>query len=57
MQVPLCYWHETDGYSKINDIIRGLEVVNDFAERAVKLITDFKDECQNIEEQSSLYFK
>jgi hypothetical protein len=55
MQVPLFYWHKTVGCSKINDIIRGLEVVNDCAERAVKLITDFKDVCQNFEEQQSLF--
>ncbi|KZR97570.1 Uncharacterized protein APZ42_007474, partial [Daphnia magna] len=55
MMVPLCYWEKTFGYSKIEEIIRGLEVVNDCAERAVKLITDFKDVCVNVEEQPYLF--
>ncbi len=55
MMVPLCYWEKMFGYSKIEEIIRGIEVVNDCAERAVKLITDFKDVCVNVEEQQSLF--
>ncbi|KZS08328.1 Uncharacterized protein APZ42_027725 [Daphnia magna] len=45
---------KTFGYSKIEEIIRGQEVVNDCAERAVKLITGFKDVCVNVEEQHNL---
>ena len=55
MMVPLCYWEKMFGYSKIEEIIRGIEVVNDCAERAVKLITDFKDVCVNVEKQQSLF--
>ena len=54
MMVPLCYWEKMFGYLKIEKIIRCLEVVNDCAERAVKLITDFKDVCANVEEQQAL---
>lgn len=32
-----------------------MEVVNDCAERAVKLITDFKDVVGNVEEQNYLF--
>ncbi|KAK4005668.1 hypothetical protein OUZ56_010711 [Daphnia magna] len=31
------------GYKKIEKIVRSFEVVNDCAERAIKLISDFKD--------------
>jgi hypothetical protein len=55
MMVPLCYWEKTFGYSKIEEIIRGLEVVNDCAERPVKLSTDFRDVCVNVEEQQYIF--
>jgi hypothetical protein len=40
---------------KIGGIVRSFEVVNDCAERAVKLISDFKDVVVNFKEQEYLF--
>lgn len=50
--VPL--WEKMFGYRKIKIIFRSLEVVNDCAERAIKLITDFKEAAASVEEQEFL---
>jgi hypothetical protein len=55
MKFPVELWSEATGYQKLKTIAAGLEVVNDCAERAIKLITDFKDSAQNTEEQHYLF--
>ncbi|KAK4013808.1 hypothetical protein OUZ56_026361 [Daphnia magna] len=42
------------GYRKLKEIVSAFEVVNDCAERAIKMITDFKDATTNVEEQEFL---
>ena len=40
-------------YQRVKIIVRSLEVVNDCAERAIKLITDFKEATASVEEQET----
>jgi len=54
MQVPVVYWGKMSGYRKLKEIVSAFEVVNDCAERAIKMITDFKDATTNVEEQEFL---
>jgi hypothetical protein len=54
MQVPVVYWEKMSGYRKLKEIVSAFEVVNDCAERAIKMITDFKDATTNVEEQEFL---
>lgn len=54
MKAPVKYWQRMVGYQKIEEIVRSLEVVNDCAERGIKLISDFKDVCRDIDEQQDL---
>ncbi len=42
------------GYMKLKEIISAYEVVNDCAERTIKIIADFKDAIANVEEQEYL---
>ena len=55
MQAPIDCWENMVGYKKIEGIVRSLEVVNDCAERAVKLISDFKDVVVNVSDQEYLF--
>jgi hypothetical protein len=55
MKFPVDCWGEATGYDKLKNIARRLEVVNDCAERGVKLISDFKDSVTNTEEQHYLF--
>jgi hypothetical protein len=43
------------GYQKLESIVIGFEVVNDSAERSVKLMSDFKDVCIDENEQQALF--
>jgi hypothetical protein len=52
LQLPPKYWERMTDYREIRDFVRQLEVVNDCAERGVKLISDFKDICQTEEQQA-----
>lgn len=54
MHAPVQYWDKMLGYKKIKIIVRSFEVVNDCAERAIKMITDFKDATQSVEDQEYL---
>ena len=54
MQAPVKYWKNMAGYLKIEEIVCSLEVVNDVAERGVKLFTDCKDVCKKVEDQQAL---
>lgn len=54
LQVPVIFWEKMSGYMKLKEIVSAFEVVNDCAERAIKMITDFKDATANVEEQEYL---
>lgn len=43
------------GYKKIEKIVRSFEVVNDCAERAIKLISYFKDTVVKVTDQEYLF--
>lgn len=55
MQTPVSCWENMVGYLKTEEIVRSFEVVNDCAERASKLLSDFKDVCTNVKEQEDLF--
>ncbi|KAI9550139.1 hypothetical protein GHT06_007143 [Daphnia sinensis] len=55
LQLPINYWERMTDYLEIRAFVRQLEVVNDCAERGVKLISDFKDICQTEEQQAFLF--
>ena len=44
-------WCEFEGWAKLNQFANGLEVVNDIAERGVRLMEEYKDVLTNDEEQ------
>jgi hypothetical protein len=46
---------ENGWISKCKSFIHSLEVVNDCAERGVKLITDFKDVTKDVQQQQYLF--
>ncbi|KAI9553808.1 hypothetical protein GHT06_019076 [Daphnia sinensis] len=48
-------WEKMSGYKKTEGIVRSFEVVNDCAERAIKLISDFKDVVVNVKDQEYLF--
>jgi hypothetical protein len=54
LQAPVSFWEKMFGYQRVKIIVRSLEVVNDCAERAIKLITDFKEATASVEEQKFL---
>ena len=55
-QLPAKYWHLMEDYKIVKGFVLSLEVVNDCAERAVKLIADFKDVCQGDDQHECLLF-
>jgi len=50
MKLDAKYWPLMDDYCKLRDFLHHLEVVNDCAERGVKLISDFKDAVRDAEQ-------
>jgi predicted DNA-binding transcriptional regulator AlpA len=48
-------WEKMTGYKTTEKIVRSLEVVNDCAERGIKLVSDFKDVCKDVKEQEALF--
>ncbi|KAK4003149.1 hypothetical protein OUZ56_004931 [Daphnia magna] len=54
MQFESSHWEKFEDYRFLRDIINGMEVVNDSAEREVKLITDFRNVVHNEEQQQFL---
>jgi hypothetical protein len=44
------------GFQKVKSLIHSLEVVNDCAERGVKLKTDFKDVTKDVQQQKYLFY-
>nr|CAH0098703.1 unnamed protein product [Daphnia galeata] len=57
MLSDVCKWPSTAGYQKMFMFIKSMEVVNESAERGVKLISDFKDVTRDIEQQHYLLQK
>ncbi|KZS02306.1 Uncharacterized protein APZ42_000705 [Daphnia magna] len=55
MYTPVDSWKNMAGYKKIEKIVRSFEVVNDCAERAIKLISDFKDTVVKVTDQEYLF--
>ncbi|KAI9553762.1 hypothetical protein GHT06_019020 [Daphnia sinensis] len=55
MKAPAHCWNDMAGYRNAEKIVRSLEVVNDCAERAIKLVSEFKDSCVNINDQNFLF--
>jgi hypothetical protein len=51
MQFESSHWEKFEDYRFLRDIINGLEVVIDSAERGVKLITDFRNVVHDEEQQ------
>ncbi len=46
LNVPPAYWNNFDDYNTAKGFVSSLAIVNDPAERGIKLITDFKDNCK-----------
>lgn len=55
LQVPVKYWDKMESYKKIEKFVVNLEVVNDCAERDVKLITDFKDMVEDKDQLQCIF--
>ncbi|EFX81099.1 hypothetical protein DAPPUDRAFT_317765 [Daphnia pulex] len=55
MYTPVDSWKNMAGYKKIEKIVRSFEVVNDYAERTIKLISDFKDTVVKVTDQEYLF--
>jgi hypothetical protein len=55
MQLQPKYWNLMEDYRKARDFVSTLEVVNDSAERGIKLITDFNDMVQKEEQLQFLF--
>lgn len=51
LEVDPSEWKGLDSYKKSRDIVKGIKVVNDCAERGVALITQFNDKLTKNEEQ------
>lgn len=49
------FWDEIIDYQNIEILVLSLEVVNDCAERGVKLMNDLKDISKDAKEQQYLY--
>lgn len=50
-------WNNLDDYKKGKDIIKRLKIVNDCAERGIKLVEDYHDKITKDEEQRQYLFK
>lgn len=55
LKLPVEYWHLMNDYIHLKQFISSLEVVNDAAERGIKIISDFKDMCRDEEQQNYLF--
>ncbi len=55
MRTAVIYWDKMIGYQNALQLILSMEVVNDSAERGVKLVTDFKDVSKDANEQQYLF--
>ena len=54
MKVPAQFWKNLIGYTEIEKVVHSMEVVNDSAERGIKLLSDYKDFCTDVSEQQAL---
>jgi hypothetical protein len=55
LQLPVEYWTLMKDYKNLRDFVSVLEVVNDSAERGIKIVSDFKDMCRNLDTQEYLF--
>jgi hypothetical protein len=55
LQLPLEYWTLMKDYKNLRAFVSVLEVVNDSAERGIKIVSDFKDVCRNLDTQEYLF--
>jgi hypothetical protein len=55
MQLPVEYWDRMTYYRQVESFVNNLPVINDAAERGVKLVTDFKDFTQDPSRQEDLF--
>ena len=51
LQTKPTEWNNNEDYKRMETFIENLKVVNDPAERAIKLISDFKDSITDDEKQ------
>ena len=56
MRTAIIYWDKMIGYQNVQQLILSMEVVNDSAERGVKLVTDFKDVLKDATNRN-IYFR
>ena len=54
MTEDACSWSMSDGYNKFANYMKNVHVVNDLAERGIKLISDFIDKSQDEEQIQAL---
>ena len=55
MQLPVEYWALMSGYRKVESFVNNLQVINDAAERGIKLVTDYKDMTRDSSRQEQLF--
>ena len=56
MRTAIIYWDKMIGYQNVQQLILSMEVVNNSAERGVKLVTDFKDMLKDATNRN-IYFR
>jgi hypothetical protein len=55
MQLPVEYGALMSNYRKVESFVNNLQVINDAAERGIKLVTDFKDMTRDPSRQEHLF--
>ena len=55
LHLPLEYWTLMKDYKNLWAFVSVLEFVNDSAERGIKIVSDFKDMCRNLDTQEYLF--
>lgn len=55
LQLPVEYWTLMEDCKNLRAFVSVLEVVNDSAERGIKIVSDFKDICRNLDTQEYLF--
>ena len=51
---PHTEWEAYPGYTKLFNFVNNMKVVNDIAERGIKLISDFANKCTDEQQRQSL---
>jgi len=50
-------WHELEEYQKGKSILKSIKVVNDTAERGVKLMQEYNDKFTTNEDKNNLFYR